>query len=295
MGKLLEKLKEGDIIPSDGAWGTQLQEKGLKAGESPESWNLNRPDDVYDIAKSYIDAGSNMVETNSFGGNRFILENFGLADRMEEINRIAAELSKKACGDKGMVLGSMGPSGKMLMMGEVTGEELYEAYKEQAIALEKGGADALIIETMIDLEEARIATKAARENTKCDIVSSMTFESTPAGGIRTVMGNSPADMIPVLKEAGADIIGSNCGNGTKDMIPVLREIRKVDSEIPVLIQGNAGLPEYNDGQIEYNETPEVTASFVKELVLEGANIIGGCCGTTPDHIRRIVDELDSIK
>ncbi len=295
MGKLLNKIAKGKIVASDGAWGTQLQEKGLKAGECPEIWNIERRKDVLDIARSYVEAGADMVETNSFGGNQFTLANFGLEDRVYEINRAAAEISREACGDTKIVLGSMGPTGKILMMGDITPEEMYDAFKQQAIALEEGGADALIIETMTDLEEARIATKAARENTGLDIVSSMTFDNTPAGGIRTVMGISPADMVDVLKEAGASILGSNCGNGTKEMIPVLKEIRKADPDIAVLIQGNAGMPQYNNGKIEYNESPDITAGFVKELVLEGANIIGGCCGTTPEHIRRIVKELHSIR
>ncbi len=295
MGILIEKLAEGRIMTSDGAWGTLLQGKGLKPGECPELWNVEHRDEVLNIARSYVEAGSDMIETNSFGGNRFKLQHYGLENRTRELNKAAAEISREACGNERIVLGSIGPTGKILMTGEVSEKELLEAFGEQSKALEEGGADAIVIETMSDLDEARLAIRAARENAGLDVICTMTFEKTVDGEFRTMMGVSPSEMVTALREAGADVLGSNCGNGTEGMISVLREIREADPDIPLLIQGNAGAPEYRDGQTVFNETPDVTAGFVPELVRYGANIIGGCCGTTPDHIAGIGRKLKQIQ
>ena len=271
---------------SDGAWGTFLHAKGLKPGECPELWNIEHSEDVYDIAKSYADAGADMVETNSFGGSSFKLAHYGLASRASELNEAAASISRKAAGDK-FVLGSVGPTGKILMMGEVTPEEIYESFKEQVIALEKGGVDAIVIETMTDIDEARLAVRAAKENTSREVICTMTFQRTIDGEYRSMMGVSPAEMMSELVPVGVDIIGANCGNGIEGMIQIVHEIRACNSEIPVLIHANAGSPVYKDGKTLFPETPEQTAGFVKAIINAGVNIIGGCCGTTPDHIRQI--------
>ena len=294
MNKIIQEINKGKVLVSDGAWGTFLQQKGLTPGECPEEWNISRSEDVFDIASSYIEAGAHMIETNSFGGNYFKLKNYGLEGRVYEINRAAAEISRKAAGSDHFVLGSVGPTGKMLIMEEVTEGELYDAFKEQSLALEAGGVDAIVIETMTDLDEARIAVKAAKENTRCAVFCTMTFDKIIGGAYRTMMGISPTEMTQALVEAGADVIGANCGNGIADMIGIVKEIREVNARIPILIHANAGLPHYHDGDTTFPETPEDMASNVKKIAAAGANIIGGCCGTTPAHIRKVGEVVNSL-
>jgi 5-methyltetrahydrofolate--homocysteine methyltransferase len=284
---ILEKLKQNKILLCDGAWGTFLQAKGMKPGECPELWNITHEKEVLSIAESYLQAGSDIIETNSFGGSIFKLSQYGLGDRVSELNLAAASISRKAAGKEKHVAGSIGPTGKMLLMGDVTEDELYNGFREQAVALEKGGADIIIIETMSAVDEAFLAVRAARENTKCIVAITMTFSKTPKGEYRTMMGVSPEEMVTSMKDAGAHIIGSNCGNGIEDMIGIVKAIRAIDKMIPVLIQANAGVPELIDGNTVFRESPEMMASFVPELIRAGANIIGGCCGTTPEHIKAI--------
>ncbi|MDP2338730.1 MAG: homocysteine S-methyltransferase family protein [Bacteroidota bacterium] len=287
MGKIIQEILKGRVLVSDGAWGTFLQKKGLKPGECPEEWNITRTEDVYDIARSYIEAGADMIETNSFGGSRYKLANYGLEAQVFELNKAAAEISRKAAGTDRFVLGSVGPTGKLLMMEEVTEDELYEAFKEQSMALEAGGADAIVIETMTDLDEARIAVKAAKENTACEVICTMTFDKILGGEYRTMMGISPTEMTQVLAEAGASIIGANCGNGMANMIGIVKEIRQANPTVPILIHANAGMPQYCNGETTFPETPADMSGQVKEMIEAGANIIGGCCGTTPDHIYEV--------
>jgi 5-methyltetrahydrofolate--homocysteine methyltransferase len=289
MNSISDKIKKGKILVSDGAWGTFLQQKGLSPGECPELWNLDKPDDVFDIAKSYIDAGSDMIETNSFGGNSFKLAPYGLSARVTDINRAAARISRKAAGSNRHVLGSIGPTGKILITGDVTLDELYSAFKEQAIALEEGGADALVIETMSDIDEAKAAVHACAENTDCEVICTMTFEKSDGDAFHTMMGVTPAQMAEEIVSAGAHIIGANCGNGIRNMIGIVKEIRSVNKSIPVLIHANAGAPIYRDGKTEFPESPQQMAEFIGTLIDAGANIIGGCCGTTPEHIRKIAE------
>ena len=282
--KITEALKTGRILVSDGAWGTFLQAKGLKPGESPELWCVDRPDDVYDIAKGYIDAGADMVQADSFGGSSYKLQHYGLADRVSEINEAAAAISRRAAGDDKWVIASIGPTGEMLVTEDVTEEELYESFKAQAIALEKGGADAACIETMSDIGEAVQAIKAVKENTKMEAICTFTFEKTVKGDYRTMMGTDPAAAVKACVAAGADIVGTNCGNGIDRMIEIVETMRAADKNIPILVHANAGLPVNVDGVDTFPDTPEIMAKLSPGLVKAGANIIGGCCGTTPAHI-----------
>ncbi|MEA1875486.1 MAG: homocysteine S-methyltransferase family protein [Bacteroidota bacterium] len=284
---IIKALENQQILLSDGAWGTLLQEKGLKPGVSPESWNIDFPEKVKEVAAAYITAGSDMIETNSFGGSSFKLAHYGLDNKVWELNKRAAEISRQAAGPDKIVLGSVGPTGVILMMGEITKEELYDAFKEQVMALAEGGVDAICVETMTDLDEAVLAIKATKENTDLEAICTMTFDKTIQGDFRTMMGVSPEQMVEELIKAGADIIGTNCGNGMENMIPIVEAIRKTDKNIPILVHANAGLPHLQDGKNVFDETPEITASFIPKLIDAGANIIGGCCGTTPKHIQAI--------
>ncbi|MFH1524963.1 MAG: homocysteine S-methyltransferase family protein [Chloroflexota bacterium] len=295
MPRIIDQLKQGRRLLSDGAWGTFLQRKGLKPGECPELWCVTHRADVLDIARNYVAAGAEMIKTNSFGGSRIKLAVFGLGERVAEINRAAAAISREAAGAERAVIASMGPTGKLLLMGDITEQELNAAFKEQAQALEAGGADAALIESMSALDETCLAIKAVRANTRLEIISTLTFERTVKGDYRTMMGVSPSDMAQACLEAGADIIGANCGHGFRQMIEVVREIRAAAPSAPILVHANAGLPIRRNGVDVFPDTPAMMAGFVPELLAAGANIIGGCCGTTPEHIAAIAKALHADK
>lgn len=282
--KIAEQVAEGRTLVSDGGWGTSLQKRGLTTSECPELWCLERREDVLGVARGYVEAGADMIQTNSFGGSSLKLERFGLGDRAREINEAAARISREAAGPDRHVIASVGPSGVILMMGEVSEEKLYESFAEQIKALEAGGADAVCIETMSALDEALCAIRAAKENTDLEIISTFTFEKTVQGEYRTMMGLSPAEAAPAVVDAGASVIGSNCGNGMENMVEIVARMRTVCPDTPILVHANAGMPQQRDGEVVYPETPAVTASFVPRLIEAGANIIGGCCGTTSEHV-----------
>lgn len=289
MLSLIEELNKQSVIISDGAWGTFLMAKGLQAGECPELWNVTHPEKVAEIAQSYKDVGTRIVKTNSFGGNTFKLKNYGLENRCHELNKAAAAISRQVAGSELLVLASIGPTGKFLITGEVSEEELYESFKIQATALAEGGADVILVETMTDLEEAKAAIKAAKENTSCEVVCTMTFDKIADGTFATMMGVTPGQMVSGLVPAGVHALGANCGNGMEGMIEITRQIRSLNRDIPVIIHANAGLPQYMDGKTVFPETPEMMAANFSRLKNAGANVIGGCCGTSPAHIQKLAE------
>ena len=289
---ILNKLKEGSVLLSDGAWGTMLFNMGLESTECPELWNITHPEKVFQIARSYVDAGAKIIGTNSFGGSRLRLDMYELGDKTQELNLAAINISKEAADDDTYVLGTIGPTGKILMMEDIPGEEIYMAFSEQAMLLEQGGADALIIETMSALDEADLAIKAARENTSLPVICSFSFEKTVNGDFRTMMGVSPTEMVSSAIASGANIVGANCGNGFDEMIGIVKEIRKTNPFVLLMIQANAGIPELIDGKNHFREGPEELANKLPGLLDQKVNIIGGCCGTSPDHIARFADVIN---
>ena len=280
---LLDRLVGGGVLISDGATGTYLQTHGLEPGGCPEEFNASHPDIVRQMAKSYFDAGSDMVLTNSFGANKFMLKKYGHGDRVIELNRLAAQHARSAAPPGGLVAGSVGPSGEFLEpLGEVTEAEMLDAFKEQVTALANGGADAIIVETMTALEEATLAIRAVKENTDLPVIATMTFDKGPRGFF-TMMGVQPERAAIALQEAGADVVGANCGNGIDNMVEIARIMRGATDGY-MLVHSNAGIPAIRKGQIVYSETPDYMAERFKELADLGINILGGCCGTTPSHI-----------
>jgi 5-methyltetrahydrofolate--homocysteine methyltransferase len=288
---MLERLKDGEILVADGAMGTMLFQKGLQPGHCPESLNLTKPETLAEIARLYLEAGADIIQTNTFGASPMKLSEYGLEQKTEEINSKAVSIVKKVVGGGAYVSGSCGPSGKILKpYGDTEPDFLYEGFERQMKALVKAGVDLLCIETMTDLMEATLAVKAAKAaSPNIPVVATMTFDETPRGFF-TIMGVNIEEAAAGLQDVGADIIGSNCGNGIENMIKIAHEFKKV-SNLPIIIQSNAGRPETKDGQLIYLETPEFFAEKTQELVDAGVSIIGGCCGTTPEYIRAIKESL----
>jgi len=282
------KLIQSKPVITDGAWGTRLYQLGLQQGESPEKWNLDAPEKVAIVAREYVEAGSQIILSNSFGGCPIKLAEYQLTDQAEEINRRAAEISKEAAGDKALVFASIGPCGKLLMMGDVEEEELEEAFALQARALAAGGADGLVIETMSCLEEAKIALAAAL-TTNLPVVVSMAFDS-GADKDHTMMGVSAEKAAKELTEAGAYAVGGNCGQGIEGFIAICQKMRAA-TDTPLWMKANAGLPEVINGETTYKQSPEDFAAKAETLFKEGATFIGGCCGTSPAFIKAVAESL----
>jgi 5-methyltetrahydrofolate--homocysteine methyltransferase len=280
---ITELIKDGPVI-TDGSWGTQIIKRGLKPSESPDSWNLTHADMVGEVAAEYVNAGSRVILTNTFGANRYVLGKFGLANKVAEINRKGIEISKTAAGSRAYVFASIGPSGKLLATKQVTETDLWQVFEEQASAIAEAKPDAIVIETMMDLAEAAIAAKAAKD-TRLPVIACLVFDAGKQKD-RTMMGNTPEQAVEVLAKIGVDSIGANCGQGIEGFIPICRRMRAV-TDLPLWMKPNAGLPERVDGQIVYRTTAWDFAGFVPELVQAGANFIGGCCGTEQEFIREI--------
>jgi methionine synthase I (cobalamin-dependent) len=288
MHPLIQQLLAQGPVITDGAWGTQLQARGLSLGEFPDAWNLTHPERVAEVARAYVEAGSQIILTNTFGANRIRLGDHAAAGKVSEINRRGVEISLSAAAGRARVFASIGPTGKLLMNGDVTRDGLRDAFAEQASALAKAGADALVVETMSDLEEAVLAIKAARQ-TGLPVVACMVFDSGKDKD-RTMMGTTPEQAAKTLTEAGAEVIGANCGQGIAGFVAIVRRLRAA-TDRPLWLKPNAGLPSLVDGRAQYSAAPEEFAGYVPQLVELGAAFVGGCCGTRPDFVTAIRRQL----
>ena len=287
------KILEKKPLLLDGAMGTMLQENGLKSGNCPEEWNNIKPEVVKKIHGDYLKAGSDIMLTNTFGANSIKLHSFQKEKEAIVINEIAVNLCIKAIkesdtiGKEVFVAGSIGPTGGILEpYGNLSAKEVYESYKEQVEALNRAGVDLIVLETFYDLEEIKTALRAVKENSDLMVFASMTFDK----NLKTVYGITPEKAVLSLERERADGIGANCGTGPETLLEVLKIMKKVCSKY-LLVEPNAGLPELIDGQISYPATPEHMARFSMKFAELGVNIIGGCCGTTPLHIKAISDKI----
>jgi 5-methyltetrahydrofolate--homocysteine methyltransferase len=284
MHSLIKELVSQGPVLTDGAWGTEFQARGLEAGECPDHWNLTHPDRVEAVARAYVEAGSQVILTNTFRANRLAMERHGLAEQLREINLRGVEISRRAAVGRARVFASMGPSGKLLMTDEVSEEELLETFTEQSRALAEAGADALIFETMSDLAEAKVCVQAARP-TGLPIVVSLAYDS-GKNLDRTMMGTTPEVAAAELTEAGADVIGANCGQGIESYAALCQRLHN-STTLPIWIKPNAGLPELVESGTHYQTAPEAFTRHAPALLAAGANFLGGCCGSSPDFIRAL--------
>ena len=294
MRVVMDRIKQGEILVCDGAMGSLLMDRAKEhlQGTCPESINLSHPEIIEEIAALYINAGADIIETNTFGGSPLKLASYSLDDKTEEINRAAIMAAKKASNNEAYICASIGPSGKLLKpFGDTEPEEIYESFHRQINPIVDAGVDMIIIETMTDLNEALLAVKATRNiSSSIPVIVSMTYEYTPRGFF-TIMGITIEMVSKKLEDSGVDLIGSNCGNGIENLVLIAKEYKK-HSELPLVIQANAGIPELQKGIPVYPETPEFMAQKCEELIASGVSIIGGCCGTTPAHIHAIRNVVD---
>jgi 5-methyltetrahydrofolate--homocysteine methyltransferase len=289
-------LAKNRVVLFDGGMGSTIVFLGLSAGsrgpegECPESWNLTRSEVISDIHQKYLEAGADVIQTNTFGANRLRLASFGYDNQVEEINARAAEIAKKVCPEDKFVAGDIGPCGGFLKpVGKFSIEELEESFLEQAKALAEAQVDLFSIETMCDLREALAAIKAVKMVSDLPLFVSMTFDKKPKGYF-TMMGDTISECATDLKKAGADVIGANCTLGSREMIGLTEEFKK-STGLPIIIQPNAGKPELIQGRLVYSQDSESFAEDIRKIVNAGANFVGGCCGTTPEFIREIHKRL----
>ncbi len=292
MRSLLERLSAGDVLLCDGAMGTMLLQRGLAPGSAPEAVTLARPEVLEEIARHYLDAGADILTTNTFGASPLRLALHKLDTETEAANREAVLAARRVAGSRAYVAGSCGPCGRLLApYGDVSPEEVLDGFRRQVGALIEAGADCVLVETMTDLTEATLAVKAAREiSPDVPVLATMTFDPTPRGYF-TVMGVSVDAAAKGLADAGAAAVGSNCGNGIEHMIAIARAFRAATA-LPIVIQPNAGLPRTSGSETVYDETPDFMAEKAAALLDLGVSIVGGCCGTTPDHIRALRATID---
>lgn len=278
-----------DILSStpvlcDGGWGTELQTVGQAVGECPDSWNLYHPEKVKRIAGSYVNAGSTIILTNTFRANRIALQSYCLVHQVTSINRAGVTLSRAAAQNRAAVFASMGPTGKLLMAGDITEDEVRVTFTEQATALASAGAEGIVLETFSDVLELTIAISAAKE-TGLPVVASMAYDSGKEHD-RTMMGTTPEDAARAMENAGADVIGANCGTGIEAYVPICARLCRATT-LPVWIKPNAGFPEMVGERVVYRQSPKEFAHHATALRDAGASFIGGCCGTTPEFIREL--------
>ena len=283
MSAISELLSHGPVV-TDGAWGTLLQARGLEVGACPDGWNLEHPQRVEEVARAYVEAGSGVILTNTFGANRLTLARHRLEGRVSDINRAGVEISRRAAGAQAKVFASVGPSGVVLMMGDTPPEQVQAAFAEQIRALADAGADAVVLETFSDPAEIRLAIAAAKP-TGLPVVACLVFDC-GKNHDRTLMGTTPEQVAAALTEAGADVIGSNCGQGIAGFVGICRRLRAVTDK-PLWMKANAGLPQIVDDKTVYSQTPEQFAAVVPELIAAGADFVGGCCGTSPEFIAAV--------
>jgi methionine synthase I (cobalamin-dependent) len=282
MSRLREWLAAGMLI-TDGAWGTELQARGLPPGTMPDTWNLTHPERVEAVARAYVEAGSQVILTNTFRANAIAMQGCPEAE-LDAINRAGVALSRRAAG-QALVFASIGPTGKMLLSGEIGSEQIAAAFAAQSRSLAAAGADALLVETMSDIEEARLAAEAAR-HTGLPVIVSFAFDS-GKNKDRTMMGATPEAVAEAMVKAGADAVGANCGVGVEHVVPICRRLRAA-CDLPLWIKPNAGLPTIEGSAIHYGTSAEFFASHYAALREAGAAFLGGCCGSTPEFIRALV-------
>ena len=286
-----QELIDRKVVSLDGATGTELIKRGMPQGVSPELWALENPDAVNDIHNAYIAAGSDIVYVPSFCGNRIKLEEFGLEDRLEEINSGLARAVKSNIGDRALAFGDIAPTGKFVEpFGDLAFEDAVNTYKEQMRALIAGGVDGFVIETMMDIQETRAAVLAAKETCDLPVMVTMTFDE----NMRTLSGNDPLSALVTLQALGIDAFGCNCSTGPANMIELIKTIKPY-ATIPLMAKPNAGMPKLVDGETVFDMKPPEFAGFTERLVEAGANIIGGCCGTTPEHIKMQAEAAAYLK
>ena len=293
MNNFLQVLQSDRILLSDGSTGVELQNRGLPPEKNPAEYNISHPQIVQQLHKEYFEAGSDIVETNTFGGNRISLGHYDLQNRVGEISTKSAELVRGVCPPDRFVAGSVGPTGEILEpLGTMTTQDCYDVFAEQVEALAQAGVDVIFVETMMAAEEAEIAIQAVKERTELPVVATMTFEKGNMG-LRTQWGVDIATAVARLSQVGADVIGSNCGRGFDEMIEIIEEMRPLTTK-PIIAQSNAGIPESVNGVSVYKETPEWIVPKAEKLLQLGVNILGGCCGTGPDHIRKMRSLVDQF-